>query len=244
MSTSEENDLSRLWKRGYLRFAEHISSLLPDSEDTIILELGCGSGQLTLPLASKLEGEIIAVDSSAENVEMLKKKLKTMGLEKRVEARISDAKDLFFDKGSIDSAISNFFFGWVDEIKADQIIKIINNALKDGGISLHSDFLPTAGTLAQAIAIEQGRPENNLDPSVKWWTPEEISEIVRKEGFDDIDVKYFDWDVRFDYQIAVEQLKRWGAKPEFISSKEEDLRKHGMELPISFIVTAGRWGDG
>jgi hypothetical protein len=36
----------------------------------------------------------------------------------------------------------------------------------------------------------------------------------------------------------MEQLTRWGAKPEFIREKERSLHNIGIELPKSFIVRA------
>lgn len=231
-----------MWQRGYNRLAAHLAGLLPESENATLLELGCGRGQLTVPLALKLKGRLLAIDSSAENITELRKELKARNLQDRVTARVGVAEGLQLAPQSIDAALSNFFLGWLDKEKAKEVMNRLHIVLKKGGLMVHCDFLPFPETPAQAIAIEQGKEENNLNPSPRWWGPEEICEIIKWAGFADINVSYFDWNIKFDYEMAVGQLERWEARPEFIRAKEKDLKTHGMELPKSFIITARKVG--
>jgi ubiquinone/menaquinone biosynthesis C-methylase UbiE len=238
MSISKLNGLSPLWKRGYERLAGHFSTMIPDSEDSLILEIGCGRGQLTLPLSTRLRGRIIALDDSPEVVATLGERLKNSGPSIQITTVASDADGLHLGKGSVDCVISNFFLGWVDKEKASRIMASIYEVLREGGVMIHSDFNPYPENSAQAFVLEQGRPENNLDPSVRWWTPDEVCEIAGEKGFKNTEISFFDWDLKFDYPLAIEQLKRWGAKPEFIRERERSLRNMGMELPKSFMVRA------
>src|SRR3972149_465575 len=156
MSISD-NGLSMIWSKGYDRLAMRLATMIPNTPDSTVLEMGCGRGQLTLPLASSLKGRIIAVDRSKRDVEMLEEALRERGFDGRVETM------------AVDAVVSNFFFGWIDEGKARSLIQWLGRVLKEGGVMLHSDFLPKAENQSQAVAIEQGRAVNNQDPSIKWW---------------------------------------------------------------------------
>ena len=241
MSISD-NGLSMIWSKGYDRLAMRLATMIPNTPDSTVLEMGCGRGQLTLPLASSLKGRIIAVDRSKRDVEMLEEALRERGFDGRVETMAVDACDIELEDGVVDAAVSNFFFGWIDEGKIRRVIQGQRRILKEGGVMLHSDFLPKAENQSQAVAIEQGRAVNNQDPSVKWWTPEELCTVIKHEGFLDINVFSFDWRIRFDYHMAARQLERWGAKKDFIRRKEGVLKAHGMELPKSYIVQARKPG--
>ncbi len=234
---SEEN-LSLLWQRGYERLAKRFSSLLTDKKDSTLLELGCGRGQLTIPLARSFGGGIIATDNELKNIEALKKNIKINHLNGKVTPVFADAASIELDKSSLDAIVSNFFLGWVDEDSFKDIMRRLKSTLKTGGIVVHSDFSPLPENPSQEIALEQGFFKNNTDPSQKWWSPVEVEKVLMDTGFKSIDVASFDWEMTLDSHLAVEQLKRWGAKPGFINANKGILKTHGMELPRSFIVTA------
>ena len=80
----------------------------------MILEAGCGKGQLTIPLISKLPRNVrmIAIDSSAGPyagwLKELAKKLRTDGFEKQVLLIRSDARRIRGDEDeSVDVVVSN-----------------------------------------------------------------------------------------------------------------------------------------
>ncbi|RMF91512.1 MAG: class I SAM-dependent methyltransferase [Methanobacteriota archaeon] len=238
MSISKTIGVSEVWKEGYERLAKAMAMLLPDGPGASILELGSGRGQLTIPLLSRVSGRIVAVDRSEEDLKGLSMGLAALGLEGRVEPLLCDAMDLKVDDGSMDAVCSNFFFGWIAPAEAMDLLNELYRVLKPGGVMVHSDLCPAAENRAQEIALDQGRPENNLDPSPKWWTPEELGRLVEDAGFSHTEVSYFDWEVRFGYDEALRQLRRWGARDAFIGSVDRDLKEHGMELPKSFILKA------
>jgi cyclopropane fatty-acyl-phospholipid synthase-like methyltransferase len=212
--------------------------MLPNHSDSTVLELGCGKGQLTIPLAGVLKSNIIAVDSSKESLRLLKRSLEKVNLEKKVTTVEGDLRNLELENGSVDGVVSNFFFGWVSENDAKRVVRNTTAALKNGSIMLHSDFLPLAHNPARSVAVDQGRAKNNSDPSVRWWEPGELCNLLVDSGLEDVRIRFFDWKILFDYENSLEQLKRWGATREFIKSRESELRDHGLELPRSFIITA------
>jgi cyclopropane fatty-acyl-phospholipid synthase-like methyltransferase len=234
---------SKIWDAGYERFAKQISAFIPNSTHSTILELGCGRGQLTLPLASKFKGKIIAIDSSKEDVRTLKNVVKMAEFKHSVIVEVAKAENIHhLPNLRFQGVVANFFIGWIKVKLAREILEKVHNMLTDKGIVIISDFFSSATNKAQGIVIEQGMQNNNLFPSEKWWKPEEVALVLEESGFKELTIYYFDWNIKFGYQHAVDQLKSWCAKPEFIREKKEDLREHGLELPTSFIVTARKTG--
>ncbi len=76
---------------------------LPTSE---ALDLGCGSGQLSLPLSKKVKS-VLAVDISPRMIELLQSKLSEGGIG-NVQARVASIQELDFSEGSFDLIVSNY----------------------------------------------------------------------------------------------------------------------------------------
>jgi cyclopropane fatty-acyl-phospholipid synthase-like methyltransferase len=237
MSTAELTRSSK-WREGYTRLAEFTSSLLPNSSQSTIVELGCGRGQLTIPLARFYNGEIVCVDMSKICMETLQKTVDASGIDDRIDLITSGAEDIQLNGAKFDAVLSNFFVGWLSQDAAQRVMEKTFDLLREGGITIHSDFIPEAHSPAQAIAIEQGKSVNNFSPSAKWWNPNEFSDVLRESGLKEIKIESFDWNLKFKYEDAVEQLKSWGARPVFISSKKRELRDYGLEIPKSFVLSA------
>src|SRR2546425_1037388 len=91
-------DLETARTRYYDRLATHFMEHIGRRRSRVILEAGCGKGQLTIPLISKLPRNVrmIAIDSSAGPyagwLKELAKKLRTDGFEKQVLLIRSDAR--------------------------------------------------------------------------------------------------------------------------------------------------------
>src|SRR2546427_6196215 len=95
---SSPSDLAKARMRYYDQLAAHFVQQIGRRRSRSILEAGCGKGQLTIPLLSKLPRNVklIAIDSSsgpyAGWLKELAGKLRTDGLEKRVRLIRSDAR--------------------------------------------------------------------------------------------------------------------------------------------------------
>src|ERR1700756_2595321 len=83
-------DLERAWSQYYSRLAAHFVARINRKSLRVVLEAGCGKGQLTLPLIEMLPkgAQMIAIDSSrgpyAGWLTELKTRLMNKGLEERV----------------------------------------------------------------------------------------------------------------------------------------------------------------
>lgn len=215
----------KAWKNGYKTLAKEISKELPKQKNSIVLELGYGKGQLGNEISKILKRKIIAIDVSPQafndNALIVK----------------GDAERSAIKNSSIDTIFSNFFVSWLNEDKLSNVLKSCYDMLKSGGKIVISDFSPFPKNPAQEIAILQGRKENNLLPSEKWRSAEEVSVMLESTGFKEVKTRFFDWHAVFPYETAVEQLEKWNAKEEFIEKAKPGLKKHGLELPQSFILT-------
>src|SRR5881397_3586267 len=105
---SSPSDLSKAWTRYYDRLAAHFVEQIGQRRFKVMLEAGCGRGQLTIPLLRRLPKSVkmIAIDSSkgpyANWLKELSHELQDPGLERRVQPIRSDARRI---KGVKDSSV-------------------------------------------------------------------------------------------------------------------------------------------
>src|SRR5207249_732917 len=107
-------DLPKAWTKYYDRLAAHFVEQVGQRRPKVILEAGCGKGQLTIPLLGRLPRHVkmIAIDSSKGPytgwLKELNQKLQTARLEKRVQLIISDARRIrAIEDESVDIVVSN-----------------------------------------------------------------------------------------------------------------------------------------
>jgi 2-polyprenyl-3-methyl-5-hydroxy-6-metoxy-1,4-benzoquinol methylase len=86
----------------------HLAALrrLADFRGRQVIELGCGDGRLTVPVAREA-ASILAFDPDAEAVERARESLRAE-LASRVDYRVASGKELEVERGSFDLAL----FSW------------------------------------------------------------------------------------------------------------------------------------
>jgi ubiquinone/menaquinone biosynthesis C-methylase UbiE len=101
-----------------------------------ILELGCGTGKQTVPLAQKIgiDGHILALDISSEALEELSKQSNELGLEKRITLRCLGFDDLKgeLSPGVFDRALACYSLYYAKQTRV--VMKEVYNSLRPGGI--------------------------------------------------------------------------------------------------------------
>lgn len=128
-----------------------------------VLDLGCGTGNLTLALLEQLDdhGRITSVDLSANMIEQAKHKVS----DHRVRWVIADAVSMPIDDSSIDHAIC--FSAWPHFPEPAKVLKEVRRVLKSGGTfaiwhaiskeavnAIHRDASPAVETDLLAPAAE------------------------------------------------------------------------------------------
>ena len=102
-------------------YGEDLIELLNPKKEERILDLGCGSGQLTFKI-SELAKEVIGIDKSSEMIADAKSKFKN------IEFQVEDASNFIFNK-KFDAIFSNATLHWVTNYKG--AIKCMFESLND-----------------------------------------------------------------------------------------------------------------
>ena len=234
ITASSREDLESAWTKYYDRLASHFIERIGRRRPRLILEAGCGKGQLTIPLITKLPRNVkmIGLDSSAGPyagwLRELATKLQTGGFQKRVRLIKSDARRIK-DIGdeSVDVVLSNELL--CDLPYDSELVEALGEfyrILRPGGFMIHGEWSSSPAVEPQAFLVEHW-------PS---WTPDQLFAIVRKSGFHSFQVSYFGTTIHFGYENAVEELRNWGANEAFLKRYDKLLKRDGIELPFEHMV--------
>lgn len=155
-------------RANFLKYSREAFQLLPRIENPKILDLGCGSGQLTIELTDLTEGEIIAIDIDKELLDRLKNKIKLNSLENRITTiKLDLLKNDFPDN----------YFDIIWEAGVVQIIGFkksfiaCNRILKDGGYLVLGQAIKTMDKNQDLIAKCGFEFITQLNwPKGCWWT--------------------------------------------------------------------------
>lgn len=99
---SYKEEFTRELRNRFLRYTRDAFETLPKMNKPRILELGCGSGTITLELAYLSDGKIVAIDIDEELLVRLRKKVELMGLAHRIELQKVDLLQNSFSEDYFD----------------------------------------------------------------------------------------------------------------------------------------------
>jgi trans-aconitate methyltransferase len=171
----------------------------PQKEERI-LDLGCGTGQLTFEI-SEAGGEVVGMDNSPEMIAKAKANYPHLKFE------VKDATHFQFDK-KFDAVFSNATLHWINDQK--NAIKCIYNNLKEGG-----RFVFEMGGKRNIDRILKALEKAMIDegfgdtlPKVFWFYPflAEYATLLEQQGFTVASVLYFD---RETVLAGEEGMKSW-----------------------------------
>jgi ubiquinone/menaquinone biosynthesis C-methylase UbiE len=233
----------------YERLAEFLLQNLDLSKVSFILEAGCGRGQLTIPLAKKVneikkEFKVFALDISAGpykgDLEILKKNAQKKRLEKIIIPVQGDVRNIKAIKDeSIDLIVSNELFCDLNRKGLEKALQEFYRILKPNGQMAHGELSPIPENEAQKLVIEANAYSlETPQPKPKWFSPfsDEVATLMHKVGFTNIMVKYFETNVKMDFNAAVTKLREWKTDPAFVERHLNDLRRYGLEFPIEHVI--------
>ena len=172
-SSLYEDKHAFVWKYG-----ENLLQLLNPQANERILDLGCGTGQLTAKIA-ETGADTIAIDSSSEMIEKAQQNYP------QLKFQVADAKNFQLSQ-PVDAVFSNAVLHWIPE--ADEVITSIYKSLKIGG-----RFVAEFGgkgniesiVKALYVALEKigFQKPHDLNP---WYFPSiaEYTSKLEKQGFE------------------------------------------------------------
>lgn len=177
-STLYESKHSFVW-----RYGANLLELLSPQQGERILDLGCGTGQLTQEIAA--QGVIaIGIDKAATMIEQARKNYPDLWFE------IADATNFHFEE-PFDAVFSNAALHWIKQ--PEQAIACIWKALKPGG-----RFVAEFGGKGDIRAIVSAINKVFTPASFPWYFPSigEYATLLEKQGFS------------VTYAVLVERLTR------------------------------------
>lgn len=215
----------------------------------MVLEAGCGKGQLTIPLANKIGNVVgsfrmIAVDVSSGpyrgSLDVLRRRVREMRLEERVAVVEADCRSMKgVEDESVDLIVSNELFCDLDREGLEKALKEFYRVLKPGGQMAHGNLSPIPENVAQELLVKaDAHSTERLAPKYEWFSPhaDEVAAKMHRLGFRSIRVEYFETNLHLSFKDAVKQLKEWAVDPVFIKEHSEELKKHGIEFPIEHVI--------
>jgi len=237
------------FKSMYSRLADFIIENLDFERISVILEAGCGSGQLTIPFVRKVNEikenfKVITFDISSGpyegDLDVLKERIEKEKLDKFVVTVKGDVRDMkAIEDESIDLIISNELFCDLDRKGLESVLMEFYRILKPNRQMAHGELNPTAENEAQKLLIEANAYSlETLQPKPEWFSPfsDEVAALMHKIGFKNIKVEYFETHVKMNFNKSIEKLKEWKTDPAFIERRLNDLKRYGMEFPMEHVI--------
>ncbi|MGA9024825.1 MAG: methyltransferase domain-containing protein [Steroidobacteraceae bacterium] len=127
----------------------------PDIKPGKILDLGCGAGNSTLPLADAFpEAEVYGLDLGAPMVRYAAARAAVLG--KSIHFSQADAAHTHFPDASFDVIVSNLLLHEMPRPAIMDVLRECHRLLRPGGVMLHHDLL--------------GWPEDPYDSFMMSWT--------------------------------------------------------------------------
>ncbi len=222
-----------------------IFNYIPIDENSIVAEVGSGSGQATLPVL-KTGCKLTAVEYGENFSELLKNKFKDF---QKFSVVTGKFEEVSLDEGVFDLVFSATAFHWVPEKEG---YEKVYRMLKKGGAfarfanrPMNCKNEPELGREIQELYNAYYNKQHNIKSGTKKWFTEEdakeISLIPEKYGFTDI--KYFLF-YRERVFTASEYTKLLGTysdhiaieeniRKEFFSKIEDAINRHGGTITIS-----------
>jgi trans-aconitate methyltransferase len=223
-----ESDHSFVWKYG----ADLVPLLAPQPGERI-LDLGCGTGQLTAEIAAA-GVETLGIDASAEMVGQARQNYP------KLKFQLADARTFVVD-APFDAVFSNAVLHWVTEPRA--AVQRIYAALKPGGRFV-AEFGGKRNTARVMSALAEA---TGADPYRTFYYPSisEYASLLESEGFEVGFATLFDRSTELEHPVRgleqwllMFQQKALGAIPR--ESWPEAIRKIEAKLRGELFYD-GKW---
>lgn len=221
------------------QYGEDLIKLLDPKETERILDLGCGSGQLTSKI-SELAKETIGIDKSEEMIMDAKSKFPS------IEFQVADASDFRFDE-KFDSIFSNATLHWVKNFKSS-IECMYENLNPNGKIVLEfggkGNVQTIVNELRKSLKIRGYNRQSDLD---LWYFPSigEYATELESAGFRVLFAEHYDRPTELaDKNFGIKDWISMFAESFFIEVLEnhiEEIKNEVQEKIKDKCLINGKW---
>lgn len=146
-----------LGRAGLLR--KRMAALLPLQPGNVVLDIGCGTGDLAFRLARRVgaTGKVIGIDPSPEMIE--RARMKAQRRKVAIDFRVEPAEALTLAEGSVDYVVSSLVFHHLTGELKSQALAAIARVLRPGGQLVIIDFMDGTSNILTHAAQPAGPHE-------------------------------------------------------------------------------------
>ena len=232
----------------YDNLARKVASLV-SSRSGIVAEIGCGKGQLTIPLARLLPRHRFDVVDNFTGpysgiLTQLNRALSQAKLTSRVKVHKADYLDWLWEEFSDKYAgvISSEFLPEIDSYELSMFLSECIRVVRPGGLTVHSFLSPTPRNSRQRLLIEADtNPRWTKTPPKEWFSPrpDQVMSALKQAEFRNIRVKRFKSNLIIRARAAQHLLESWDVKSSFWKTHRTRLVREGLEIP-DWMIISGR----
>jgi ubiquinone/menaquinone biosynthesis C-methylase UbiE len=162
-----------------------LASVIPPGQYEKILDMGCGIGQKTIPIADAFPGaDIHAIDLAAPMIRYAHKRAERMG--RKIHFSQQNAERTNFAGETFDLVVSTIL---LHELPPDAIRNMIAESyrvLKPGGLAAHLDLPPYNRQSLYSAFLMDWETRNNGEPYWRAFHQLDLPAIYREAGFKNI----------------------------------------------------------
>ena len=231
----------------YENLASRIASLVP-ARSGILAEIGCGEGQLTIPLAKLLPRHRFNVvdkftGAYSGTLRRLNQALARAKLKNRVKVNVADYLDWLWEEFSDKYAgvISSEFLPEIDSYELSMFLSECYRVVRNGGLTVHSFLSPTPRNSRQRLLIEADTdPAWTKTPPKEWFSPQPtfVASKLMRTGFREVHVETVKSNLIIRAAAAKELLRTWDVRSSFWKTYKTPLLRTGLEVPNWLIISS------
>ena len=243
---SDPKELDKAWRQQYENLAREFAKLI--GKRRTIVEIGCGRGQLTIPLANLVRGRLLTVDSFAWPYNTAYRSILNIVSKEKLIGRVSVLKEDYRnflsrqDDARYEAVISSEFLPEIDSARTREFLSECQRVLKRGGVSVHSFLSPVPKNPRQRLLIEADtNPKWTKTPPDEWFSPSwnVMNKELRRVGFKGTKVIRVKSDLIVRGDAAKKLLREWDVRETFWKTHKTFLVSQGLEIP-DWIICIGR----
>jgi len=248
---TKPSELRAVWSRQYERLARIFAEVI-GKESRELVEIGCGSGQLTVPLMKQTpDSRFVLVDTfansrtgfySKKRYEALVSNLRKSKLLARTRIVVSDCFKWSKreDDETYDAIISGEFLPEIDSVETSQFIQECYRLLKPRSVTVHSFLSPIPKNSRQKLLIQaDSNPRWTSTPPKEWFSPKPgfVIKELSKSGFQRIRKVTIRSHLIVQADAAKSLLRSWEVKASFYETHKKLLNRRGLEIPDWVIIS-------